>query len=384
MLTSDFDYQLPQELIAQEPAVPRDSCRLLVLHRKDGSLEHRHFASIIDYLNPGDLLVANNTRVMPARLLGRKADTGGAAELLLLRQADIPAGVHTSASANHDQAGALVCAPAKAAPQETDLWEALVKPGKRLKPGARVTFTPVGNDAQPILEATVVDWLPNTGRGARLVSLQALDSSTVNDALHRVGTIPLPPYITHYHGDRELYQTVFAQHEHSAAAPTAGLHFTPELLCRIRDKGVEFATVELEVGLDTFRTVDEPHIEDHAIHTERYHVAPAVAEAVAHTRASGGRVIAVGTTSVRSLESAWDAQKRGLAVREAATTSLYITPGYRFNVVDALITNFHVPRSTLMMLVSAFATRGQVLHAYNEAIGERYRFLSFGDAMLID
>jgi S-adenosylmethionine:tRNA ribosyltransferase-isomerase len=384
MLTSDFDYQLPQELIAQEPAIPRDSCRLLVLHRKDGTLEHKHFTTIIDYLNPGDLLVANNTRVMPARLLGSKADTGGAVELLLLRQADIPAEALTSAPANHDQAGALVCAPAKTAPQETDLWEALVKPGKRLKPGARVVFAPAGDNAQQILEATVVDWLPHTGRGARLVSLQALDGSTVDDALHRVGTVPLPPYITHYHGDRELYQTVFAQHEHSAAAPTAGLHFTPELLCRIRDKGVGFATVELEVGLDTFRTVDEPHIEDHVIHTERYHVAPAVAQAVAHTRANGGRVIAVGTTSVRSLESAWDAQKRGLAVREAATTSLYITPGYRFNVVDALITNFHVPRSTLMMLVSAFATHGQVLRAYNEAIGERYRFLSFGDAMFID
>lgn len=350
MRTDDFDYALPQELIAQEPAIPRDSCRLMVVDRAAGSLSHRVFTDVIDYLAPGDLLVANDTRVLPARLLGRKEGTGGVAEVLLLKErGDMPRRVGDAV-----------------------VWECLVKPGRRLKAGARIEF------GDGLLTAEVHETIGEGGE--RLVAFSA-HGMTFSEAIHRVGEMPLPPYITRKVDDPELYQTVFSRCEHSAAAPTAGLHFTPELLDRISEKGVGFATVELQVGLDTFRTVSVDDPRDHIIHTERYHVPASTAEAVVRTKAAGGRVVAVGTTSVRALESAWDPDGGSLVASEGAT-SLFILPGYRFKVVDALITNFHVPRSSLMMLVSAFAGRETVMSAYAEAIENRYRFLSFGDAML--
>ena len=386
MRTDDFDYNLPEELIAQAPAEPRDSCRLLVLHRGEplattgdvvpldagGSVEHRHFFDIVDYLEPGDLLVANETRVMPARLIGRKAKTGGMAETLLLTRRE-----------DQDSLG--------------HVWECLVSPGKRLKPGAVIEYRAGGphapESAPVVLVGEVLDFVPDS-RGGRLVRFtpQGENASgaprTLDEAIHAAGHVPLPPYITDYEGDPEKYQTVYAMsEEHSAAAPTAGLHFTPELIERLRERGIGWATVELEVGLDTFRVVDEDDPEKHHIHTEFYTVPPSTVDAVNATHAAGGRVIAVGTTSVRSLESAWDPEaddgRGALVARDREATSLYILPGYEFHVVDALITNFHVPRSTLMMLVSAFSTRENILAAYQHAIDERYRLLSFGDAMFL-
>ena len=386
MLTDDFDYQLPDELIAQAPAEPRDSCRLLVLNREDGSVEHRSFRDIVDYLDPGDLIVANKTRVMPARLVGRKRGTGGVAETLLLRRRE-----------DVDVMG--------------HVWECLVTPGKRLKQGALVEYRPGGahapESAPVVLTGEVLDFLDDN-RGGRLVRFSPVGERTLDEAMHEAGRVPLPPYITDYEGDPEKYQTVYAMHEeHSAAAPTAGLHFTPELIERIEDKGVSWATVELEVGIDTFRLVSEDDPTEHVMHTERYHVPQAVVDAVHQTKAAGHRVVAVGTTSVRSLESAFDKDApvsqppvtarrfegaddsaavlgRGdIVERVDATTNLYLMPGSTYHVVDAMITNFHVPRSTLMMLVSAFATREEIMAAYQAAIDERYRFFSFGDAMLI-
>ena len=407
MRTDDFDYNLPDELIAQAPAEPRDSCRLLVLHRGEplattgevvplehgGSAEHRHFYDIIDYLEPGDLLVANETRVMPARLVGRKAKTGGVAETLLLnRREDVDPLGH--------------------------VWECLVNPGKRLKPGAVIEYRAGGlhaPEASPVvLVGEVIDFVPES-RGGRLVRFTPQGNNaagsprTLDEAIHAAGHVPLPPYITEYEGDAEKYQTVYAmREEHSAAAPTAGLHFTPELIERIKAKGVGWATVELEVGIDTFRLVEEDDPTEHVMHTERYHVPQEVVDAVHATKAAGHRVIAVGTTAVRSLESAFDAAApaaeppmvarrfegradgadtlgRGdVVVRADATTNLYLMPGSTYHVVDALITNFHVPRSTLMMLVSALATREQIMDAYAQAVAERYRFFSFGDAMFIE
>ena len=407
MRTDDFDYPLPEELIAQAPAEPRDSCRLLVLHRGGGegvggqakpitdgaSVEHRHFYDIVDYLGPGDLLVANKTRVMPARLVGKKAKTGGVAETLLLkRREDIDAMGH--------------------------VWECLVNPGKRLKPGAVIEYRAGGlhaPDSSPVvLTGEVVDFVEDS-KGGRLVRFEPQGSDaageplTLDAAIHAAGHVPLPPYITSYEGDPEKYQTVYAmKEEHSAAAPTAGLHFTPELIEKLRERGVGWATVELEVGIDTFRLVEEDDPTQHVMHTERYHVGQDVVDAVHATKAAGHRVIAVGTTAVRSLESAFDAEApvaspavvarrfegradgadalgRGdIVVRENAATQLYLMPGSTFHVVDALITNFHVPRSTLMMLVSALATRDQIMGAYAEAIEQRYRMLSFGDAMFIE
>ena len=378
MRTDDFDYDLPRELIAQAPAEPRDSCRLLVLDRADGSVAFRHFRDILDYLEPGDLLVANRTRVMPARLVGHKPGTGGVAECLL-----------TNRREDLDALGGA--------------WECLVRPGKRLKPGSLVEFreggllAPMGSPV--VLTAEVGEQLPQ--RGLRLVRFTPAPGLTLDEAMHKAGHVPLPPYITDYEGDPEKYQTVFAMRdEHSAAAPTAGLHFTPELIEACRAKGVGWATVELEVGIDTFRVVEEEDPTQHEMHTERYHVPPEVVEAVHATKAAGHRVIAVGTTSVRSLESAWDAQaplseppvsarrfevpqSGDVVARQDATTNLFLMPGSQFHVVDAMITNFHVPRSTLMMLVSAFAGREQIMDAYRAAIGERFRMLSFGDAMLI-
>ncbi len=393
MRTDDFDYSLPEELIAQEPAEPRDACRLLVLNREDGSVEHRHFYDIIDYLEPGDLLVANKTRVLPARLMGHKQNSGGVAETLLLKRRE-----------DLDPLG--------------HVWECLVKPGKRLKQGALIEYREGGIHAPMswpvVLTGEVIDYVDES-RGGRLVRFepQGTDETgaplSLDDAIHKAGHVPLPPYITQYEGDPEKYQTVYAMsEEHSAAAPTAGLHFTPELIDRIKAAGIGFATVELEVGIDTFRLVEEDDPTQHAMHTERYHVGQDVIDQVHATKAAGHRVVAVGTTSVRSLESAFDAtvplfeacpcvarrfeKDKGSAVvaakgdvveRKDAATNLYLMPGSTFHVVDAMITNFHVPRSTLMMLVSAFATREQIMAAYQAAINERYRFFSFGDAMLI-
>lgn len=361
MRTDDFDYDLPQELIAQEPASVRDACRLLKMDRATGALEDRIFHDVGDYLKPGDLLVANETRVMPARLLGAKRGTGGAAEVFLLREV-FGREPKTNSSA---------------------LWEALVRPGRRLKPGAVVDFTDASGAV--VLSAEVVDWVEDKGdggKGERLVRLTT-GLSSLDEALHAVGHTPLPPYIKGYAGDEELYQTVYSTRERSAAAPTAGLHFTPELIQRLKNSDVRWETVELEVGLDTFRLVNEDDPEQHKIHTELYSVPQRTVDAVIETKASGGRVIAVGTTSVRSLESAWDPAAGSVIARDREATSLYILPGYHYNVVDGLITNFHVPRSTLMMLVSAFSTRDNIMAAYKHAVEERYRFFSFGDAMLI-
>lgn len=395
LTTDDFDYDLPEELIAQEPAPIRDECRMLVMKRDTGTLEDKIFKDIIDYLQPGDLLVANETRVMPARLIGHKRNTGGTSEVFLLREAKQGA-PKTNQSAT---------------------WEALVRPGKRLKPGAIVDFTrntnantktdkeqeisddrtsaanaesasatvaantPYTPEGEVVLSAEILDWVEDGQKGERLVRLTT-PLPSLDEALHAVGHTPLPPYIKNYVGDEELYQTVYSHEERSAAAPTAGLHFTPELIERIKAKGIGWETVHLEVGLDTFRIVEEDNPRDHQMHTERYTVPQRTVDAIKRTKENGGRVIAVGTTSVRSLESAWDSEK-GLIARNREATCLYILPGYEFKVVDALITNFHVPRSTLMMLVSAFSTRDNIMKAYRHAIKRRYRMLSFGDAMFI-
>ncbi len=360
MRTSDFDYDLPQELIAQEPAADRDGCRLLVMDRATGALEDRIFRDIAAYLKPGDLLVANETRVMPARLLGAKRGTGGAAEVFLLREV-MDREPKTDKSA---------------------LWEVLVRPGKRLKPGSGAVVDFLDASGNVALSAEIVDWAENALKGERIARLTT-PLPSLDEALHAVGHTPLPPYIKNYAGDEELYQTVYSRRESSAAAPTAGLHFTPELIELLRHQGVRWETVELEVGLDTFRIVDEDDPEKHSIHTEFYTVPQKTIDAIAETRERGRRVIAVGTTSVRSLESAWSTEENAITAREREATSLYLLPGSEFHVVDALVTNFHVPRSTLMMLVSAFSTRENIMAAYQHAIAERYRMLSFGDAMFI-
>ncbi len=386
MKTDDFDYDLPEALIAQAPAEPRDSCRLLVLDRKDGSVSHRTFTDIADYLEPGDVLVANKTRVLPARLVGRKP-TGAVSETLLLRRReDVDALGH--------------------------VWECLVNPGKRLKPGARIEYRAGGlhapDGSEVVLTGEVLDFVEGS-KGGRLVRFEPQGGRTLDEAMHAVGHVPLPPYITSYEGDPEKYQTVYAMdEEHSAAAPTAGLHFTPQLIGRLAEKGVDMVFVELEVGIDTFRLVEEDDPTQHVMHTERYHVPAEVVERVRAAKAAGHKVVAVGTTSVRSLESAFDpeapvadppmtarrfedapesaavTESGDLVERSNATTDLFLMPGSTFHVVDAMVTNFHVPRSTLMMLVSALATRDQVIDAYEEAVREKYRFFSFGDAMLIE
>lgn len=377
MKTEDYNYDLPEELIAQEPAAERDGCRLLVMDRETGALEDRIFRDIYDFLEPGDLLVANETRVLPARLLGAKRGTGGAAEVFLLREV---AGAEPRTN---------TCA----------YWEVLVRPGKRLKPGTGAIVDFKDSEGKVALSAEIVDWAKGAQKGERVAKLTTVMPS-LDEALHAVGNTPLPPYIKNYAGDTELYQTVFSKRESSAAAPTAGLHFTPELIERLQEKGVRWETVELEVGLDTFRVIDEEDPAKHQIHTEFFTVGQRTIDAIAETRANGGRVIAVGTTSVRSLESAWDGDAKdngtakagsdaqdcgrgALTARDREATALYILPGFKFNVVDAMITNFHVPRSTLMMLVSAFSSREKLLAAYQHAIDERYRMLSFGDAMFI-
>lgn len=338
--TSDFYFDLPEELIAQDPLEDRSASRLLVLDKNNGNVEHHVFSEITKYLNPGDCLVLNNTKVIPARLLGQKADTGAAVEVLLLKR------------------------------RENDIWETLVKPGKKCRPGARLSF---GNG---ILMAEVLETVEE---GNRLIRFEY--EGIFEEILDRLGEMPLPPYITHKLQDKNRYQTVYARYEGSAAAPTAGLHFTKELLAEIEEKGVEIAYVTLHVGLGTFRPVKVDNILEHHMHSEYYQVSTEAAEKINRTKKNGGRVICVGTTSCRTVESAADAD--GLVKAGCDNTEIFIYPGYRFKVLDALITNFHLPESTLVMLVSALAGRENVLVAYEEAIKERYRFFSFGDAMFI-
>ena len=339
MKTSDFMYDLPEEQIAQTPVEPRDHSRLMVVSRGGDAPVHRHFYDLIDYLRPGDALVINEPRVIPARLYGERAG-GGACEVLLLKQL----GPKT--------------------------WETLVRPGKKLRPGATVSFG--GGE----LRATVRS---ETDAGGRVVEFAC--EGTFEETLDRLGEMPLPPYIHEKLQDRERYQTVYARQEGSAAAPTAGLHFTPELLERIRAKGVRIIPVLLHVGLGTFRPVKAEDVEEHVMHSEYFEVTEEAARAVNETRASGGRIFAVGTTSVRTLESA--AGEDGTLRAQSGTTSIFIKPGYRFRLVDGLITNFHLPGSTLIMLVSALMGREYTLSVYEQAVREGYRFFSFGDAMLI-
>lgn len=343
MLTEDFDYELPSGLIAQEPTEPRDACRLMVLDRISGQIDHHLFTDLPGYLSRGDVLVVNETKVLPARLIGAKEETGGSAEVLLLRE------------------------------RYEDTWECLVKPGRRLKPGARIVF---GEGEMTGLVLDVVD-----ESGGRLVRLTAR-AGRVIDAVRRLGEVPLPPYIVRPLDDPSRYQTVFARDERSAAAPTAGLHFTQELLDKVRALGVRVVPIELDVGVDTFRPVAEEDPHDHLIHWEHFRVPERTAAEVNEARARGNKIIAVGTTAVRALESAYD-DERGVVAPVEGDTDLFILPGYRFEVVDALVTNFHVPRSTLLMLVSALAGRELIMRAYRTAIDEKYRLLSFGDAMLI-
>ncbi len=337
---SDFYFDLPQELIAQDPLEDRSSSRLLVLDRKTGAVEHHTFKEIMNYVRSGDCLVLNNTKVIPARLMGVKEDTGAAIEVLLLKRRD------------------------------NDVWETLVKPGKKARPGAKIVF------GDGCLRAEVLDV---EEEGNRLIRFDY--EGIFEEVLDRLGEMPLPPYITHKLQDKNRYQTVYAKYEGSAAAPTAGLHFTEELLAQIEEMGVNIAYVTLHVGLGTFRPVKADNILEHHMHSEHYEVTPETAELINRTKESGGRVICVGTTSCRTVESAAD--ESGRVQPGCGDTEIFIYPGYRFKVLDCLITNFHLPESTLVMLVSALAGRENVLAAYREAVEERYRFFSFGDAMLV-
>ncbi len=359
---SDFDYHLPAELIAQTPIEPRDASRLLVVQRAAASLTHRHFHDIGDYLRPGDLLIANQSRVIPARLLGRRAETGGAVEVLLL---------------------------AERADMGHDYWETLVRPGRRLREGARILFNDATNTTR--LEATIIQ---RTDAGGRIVHFSVPGQSStptnndpysllaVRHLIDELGRMPLPPYIHETLDDPERYQTVYARITGSAAAPTAGLHFTPHLLEQIRQQGIHIGFVTLHVGLDTFRPVEHDDVNEHKMHSEEIVLEAPTAELINETRKAGGRIIAVGTTSVRVLESV--ASLHGGQIEPySGHTRLFITPGYPFKVVDAMITNFHLPRSTLLLLVSAFMGKELMETTYQEAIRERYRFFSFGDAMLL-
>ncbi|MBE6580725.1 MAG: tRNA preQ1(34) S-adenosylmethionine ribosyltransferase-isomerase QueA [Ruminococcaceae bacterium] len=345
LATKDFYYDLPERLIAQHPLARRDASRLMVLDRAAGTLEHRHFYDIVDYLREGDVLVINDSKVIPARLYGYAEGRPEAKiELLLLRQ------------------------------RALDTWETLVKPGKRARVGARLVF------GDGLLTATVREIV---AEGNRLIEFEYDRERYENiySILHEIGMMPLPPYITERLEDKSRYQTVYAREEGSAAAPTAGLHFTPELLARVREKGVAIAPVMLHVGLGTFRPVKVEKLDEHVMHTEYISVSEESARLINERRAAGGRVIAVGTTSCRTLESVTD--EAGIVHPVCGDTGIFIYPGYRFKAVDALITNFHLPESTLVMLVSAFYDREAVLNAYKTAVKEEYRFFSFGDAMLI-
>ena len=335
---SDFWYDLPEERIAQTPAEPRDSSRLLVYHRDTKTIEHKIFRDVIDYLKTGDVLVVNRTRVLPARLYAHTLH-GGAVEVLLLKRLSL------------------------------DTWEVLVRPGKKCRPGVRLVIN----------EELSLEVLSVTDSGERIVKFAY--EGTFEDVLSRVGTVPLPPYIHEKLADPERYQTVYARENGSAAAPTAGLHFTPELLGRIREKGVEIAEVLLHVGLGTFRPVKEENVLDHKMHSEYYEVSEEAADIVNRAKREGRRVICVGTTSVRTVETVAD--ERGFLRPCKGNTEIFIYPPYRFKCVDALITNFHLPESTLLMLVSALCSREEMLKAYRVAVGEGYRFFSFGDAMLV-
>lgn len=340
MNVKDYDYDLPEELIAQDPLEDRSSSRLMVLDRQTGDVEHRHFTDILEYLHPGDCLVINNTKVIPARLFGVKEDTQAKIEVLLLKR------------------------------KENDIWETLVKPGKKAKPGTKLVF------GDGLLTAEVVDVVEE---GNRLIQFHY--DGIFEEILDQLGQMPLPPYITHQLKDKNRYQTVYAKYDGSAAAPTAGLHFTKELLQKVKDMGVDIAEVTLHVGLGTFRPVKVENVLDHHMHSEFYMVSQEAADKINRAKESGHRVIAVGTTSTRTLEAAAD--ENGRLHETSSWTEIFIYPGYQFKVIDALITNFHLPQSTLVMLVSALAGREHVLHAYEIAVKERYRFFSFGDAMLI-
>lgn len=340
MKTSDFYFELPQELIAQDPLEDRSSSRMMVLDRKTGKIEHRIFRDVIEYLDPGDCLVVNDTKVIPARLIGNKVDTDAKIEVLLLKR------------------------------KENDIWETLVKPGKKAKIGTEISF------GEGLLKAKVVDIVEE---GNRLIQFSY--EGIFEEILDRLGQMPLPPYITHQLKDKNRYQTVYAKHEGSAAAPTAGLHFTPELLEQIKEKGIQIAHVTLHVGLGTFRPVKVEDVTQHHMHSEFYVVEEEQARIINETKRSGHKVIAVGTTSCRTLESATN--EEGVLIPGSGWTEIFIYPGYQFKLIDRLITNFHLPESTLLMLVSALAGKETILHAYEEAVKERYRFFSFGDAMMI-
>lgn len=340
MDVKDFYYDLPEELIAQDPLEDRSGSRLMVLDKNTGEVEHKVFRDILSYLKPGDCLVINNTRVIPARLYGVKEGTEAKIEILLLKR------------------------------KENDIWETLVKPGKKCKPGTKIIF------GEGLLIGEIIDVVEE---GNRLIRFHY--EGIFEEILDRLGQMPLPPYITHQLSDKNRYQTVYAKYDGSAAAPTAGLHFTPELLQQVQDLGVEIAEVTLHVGLGTFRPVKETDVLRHHMHSEFYQITQEEADKINRAKREGHRVIAVGTTSTRTLESAADEQ--GFLKETSGWTEIFIYPGYRFKVIDSLITNFHLPESTLVMLVSALAGREQVLHAYEIAVQERYRFFSFGDAMLI-
>lgn len=340
MKTSDFYYDLPPELIAQDPLEDRSASRLMVLHRRSGRWEHRHFTDLVDYLRPGDCLVRNNTKVIPARLFGVKEDTGAAIELLLLKR------------------------------REKDVWETLVKPGRKARTGVRIQF------GEGLLQGEITDVLED---GNRLIRFRY--EGIFEEILDQLGQMPLPPYITHKLKDKNRYQTIYAKYEGSAAAPTAGLHFTEELFQKLQEKGVLVANVTLHVGLGTFRPVKVEDVAEHHMHSEFYQVEPEEAKKINDARAAGGRIVCVGTTSCRTIESAAD--EKGILHAGQGDTEIFIYPGYRFKMMDVLITNFHLPESTLLMLVSALAGKEQIMAAYEEAVKERYRFFSFGDAMLI-
>ena len=340
MKLEEFDYNLPEELIAQVPIQQRDESRLMVVDREKRTIEDKVFRDIIDYLEPGDCLVRNNTKVIPARLYGKK-DTGANVEFVLLKQLD------------------------------GDIWESIVRPGNKLKPGSKVIF------GDGLLKAEILDVLED---GTRKVKFEY--DGIFNEILDQIGLMPLPPYIHESLKENDRYQTVYAKYEGSAAAPTAGLHFTPELLKKIEEKGIKIANVTLHVGIGTFRPVKEENIEEHKMHTEHFYIKQEDVDKINETKKNGKKVIAVGTTSCRVLETVAD-ENTGLVKQIESDTGIYIYPGYKFKCIDGLITNFHLPQSTLLMLVSALAGKEYIMGAYNEAVKEKYRFFSFGDAMFI-
>ena len=386
MEVHDFYYDLPEELIAQDPLEKRDESRFMVIHRDTDEIEHRRFHDVIEYLNPGDCLVINDTKVIPARLLGEKEETGAAIEVLLLKDAS------GYADSSKEGTSSENAEPTKElAGKNTRTWECLVKPGKKMKPGARVVFGKDEATGEPLLSAEVLDTVEE---GNRIIRFEF--DGIWEEVLDKLGEMPLPPYITHKLQDKNRYQTVYAAHEGSAAAPTAGLHFTKELLGEIEAKGIKIARLTLHVGLGTFRPVKVEKIEDHHMHTEYYELSQEAADIINETRRNGGRVISVGTTSTRTLEtvgtlqgiskasSNGDGSARFQEIKPASGwTNIFIYPGYEFKIVDSLITNFHLPESTLIMLVSAFYNRDAVMNAYEEAVKERYRFFSFGDSMFL-